>query len=100
MIGAVGLDALASSLATQARVAATAAANIANVDTPGYQSQRGQPVALTPSGVGYVALPPQGEVDLGQQLVNLTVASQAYAASAKAFAAIASTETKGLAILA
>ncbi len=100
MIGSISLGTLASSLATQSRAAATAAANIANVDTPGYQSQRGQPVALTPSGVGYVALPPQGEVDLGHELVNLTVASQAYAASAKAFSAIDSTERKALSFLA
>ncbi len=100
MIGSVGLGTLASSLATQSRVAATAAANIANVDTPGYQAQRGQPVSLTPSGVGYAALPAQGQVDLGQQMVDLSVASHAYAASAKAYAAISSTEDKALAILA
>ena len=100
MIGSVGLGTLASSLATQSRVAETAAANIANAVTPDYQSQRGQPVSLTPSGVGYVALPPQGEVDLGREAVNLTIASQAYAASAKAYSSVDTTERKGLAILA
>ena len=100
MISTVSLSTLASGLSVQTRAAETAAANIANVSTQGYQSQRGQVVSTNPSGAAYVPLPPEGDVDLGQELVNLTIAKQAYSLAAHSFSSIAKTEKEGLDTLA
>ncbi|MBI3445547.1 MAG: hypothetical protein HY055_09355 [Magnetospirillum sp.] len=100
MITSVALPTLSSGLAVQSRAAQTAADNIANVVTPGYEAQQGQVVSVNPSGASYVPLPPEGEVDLGRELVNLTAAKQAYSLAAHAFSSIAKTEKDGLDTLA
>lgn len=100
MISSISSTTLLSGLAAQSRVAETAAANIANVVTPDYQAQRGQVVSVSPAGASYVPLPPEGEVDLATEVVNLTQAKQAYVAAAHAFSSIARTEKDGLNVLA
>ena len=85
MIAPVALSTLANSLATQARVVDTAASNIVTMDDPGAPAQRGQVVSRVPAGVGYVALPPAGTVDLGHDVADLVTAKSAYGAAAKAF---------------
>lgn len=101
MISSVASTTLVSGLATQSRVAETAAANIANVLTPDYQARRGQVVSASPAGASYVPLPPEGEAaDLAREVVDLMGAKQAYVAAARAFSAIARTEKEGLDILA
>lgn len=100
MISSVALQTLTSGLAVQAKAAETAADNIVNVVTPGYQAERGQVVSTNPSGASYVPLPPEGEVDLGRELVNLTAAKQAYSLAAHSFSSIAKTEKDGLDTLA
>jgi flagellar basal body rod protein FlgC len=100
MISSVSSTTLASGLAAQSRVAETAAANIANVLTPDYQARRGQVVSASPAGASYVPLPPEGEVDLTRDVVDLMGARQAYVATARAFSSIARTEKEGLDVLA
>lgn len=82
--------------ANSARVSA-AAGNIANVNTPDYQAERGRTVSQgTGGGVSYVALQAQGGVDLASEIVDMQVASRAYEAAAKSFAAITRTENEVL----
>ncbi|MDO8608068.1 MAG: hypothetical protein Q7R40_16150 [Phaeospirillum sp.] len=100
MISSVSLTTLASGLDVQARVAQTAANNVVNAVTEGYRSERGQVVSKPLQGAGYVPLPPEGEVDLGREMVNLTLAKQTYAATARALSSIAKTEKQGLDALA
>ncbi len=96
MISSISLTTLANGLSVQASVAQTAATNIVNATTPGYQSQQGQVVSKPLQGAAYVPLPSEGEVDLGRELVNLTIAKQTYAATAHAISSIAKTETQGI----
>jgi len=100
MISAVSLATLGNGLATQTRVAETAAANIVNATTEGYQSAQGQVVSRPLQGASYVPLPPEGEVDLGRELTNLTQAKQSYAAIAHTLSSIDQTEKKALDALA
>lgn len=100
MISSVTSTTLTSGLAAQSRVAETAAANIANVLTPDYQAQRGQLVSTSPSGASYVPLPPEGEVDLTREVVDLMAAKQAYVAAARTFSSVARTEKEALDTLA
>ncbi|OAN43016.1 hypothetical protein A6A04_09985 [Paramagnetospirillum marisnigri] len=100
MISSVSLATLATGLEAQSRVANTAATNIVNATTPGYQAEQGQLVSRPLNGAGYVPLPPEGEVDLGTEMVNLVLAKTSYGAAAKAFARIAETESKALDTLA
>ncbi|TAN63294.1 MAG: hypothetical protein EPN20_09995, partial [Magnetospirillum sp.] len=76
------------------------ATNIVNATTEGYQSRQGQVVSKPLQGAAYVPLPPEGEVDLGRELVNLTLAKQSYAATARAISSVATTEKQGLDALA
>lgn len=100
MISSVSLTTLVSGLGAQSRVVETAASNIVNATTEGYQAQRGQLVSKPLQGADFVPLPPEGEVDLGTELVTLTLASHSYSAAAKAFSSIAETEKRGLDALA
>ncbi|KIL98499.1 hypothetical protein CCC_01949 [Paramagnetospirillum magnetotacticum MS-1] len=100
MISSIASTTLLSGLATQSRVAQTAADNIANVTTPGYQAERGQVVSVSPAGASYVPLPPEGEVDLARQVIDLDQAKQAYVLAARTFSSIAKTEKDALNVLA
>ncbi len=100
MISSIASTTLLSGLATQSRVAQTAANNIANVTTPDYQAQRGQVVSTRPTGAAYVPLPPEGEVDLVREVVDLGQAKQAYILAARTFSSIARTEKDALNVLA
>ncbi|TPW02944.1 MAG: hypothetical protein FD129_3122 [bacterium] len=51
-------------------------------------------------GAAYVPLPPEGEVDLGREVINLTQAKHVYAATARVYSSIVETEKKGLDALA
>lgn len=100
MISSIASTTLLSGLATQSRVVQTAAGNIANATTPDYQAQRGQVVSTSPAGAAYVPLPPEGEVDLTREVVDLTQAKQAYIMAARTFSRIARTEREALDVLA
>lgn len=100
MISSTSLTTLVSGLNVQTRVAQTAANNVVNANTQGYQAEQGQVVSRPLQGAAYVPLPPEGEVDLGREMVNLTLAKQTYAATAHAFSSIAKTEQQGLDTLA
>ena len=100
MISSTSLTTLASGLNVQSRVAQTAANNIVNANTPGYAAEQGQVVSRSLQGTAYVPLPPEGGVDLGRELVNLTLAKQSYTAAAHAISSISQTEKKGLDALA
>ena len=100
MISSTSLTTLVSGLNVQSRVAQSAANNIVNANTPGYAAEQGQVVSKSLQGAAYVPLPPEGEVDLGRELVNLTLAKQTYAATAHAISSISKTEKKGLDALA
>lgn len=92
---ATARDALGSALQVQGAAVQTAAVNIANVDTPGYQAQRGR-IVSRPPGAAYVPLAASGPVDLGGQAVDLTIAKTGYEAAAHAYSAIDRTEKKVL----
>ncbi|RAU20650.1 hypothetical protein CU669_17050 [Paramagnetospirillum kuznetsovii] len=96
MISSVSLNTLVGGLGAQTRVAETAATNIVNATTEGYQAQQGQLVSKPLNGADYIPLPPEGDVDLGRELVNLSQASHSYAAAAKAFSSISETEKRAL----
>ncbi|CAA7627929.1 conserved hypothetical protein [Candidatus Terasakiella magnetica] len=96
MISSISLNTLASGLGVQSRAVQTAADNIVNVTTEGYQAEQGQVVSKPLQGASYVPLPSEGPVDLGQEVVNLIRAKQTYAATAHAFSSIAKTEKRGL----
>lgn len=100
MISSVSLSTLVSGLSAQSRVAETAANNIVNVTTDGYQAQQGQVVSKPLHGAEYVPLPSEGEVDLGREIVALSQAKHSYAAAAKAFSSIEKTEKRALDALA
>ncbi|CAA7617974.1 hypothetical protein [Magnetospirillum sp. SS-4] len=100
MISSVSLSSLVSGLGVQSRVVETAAANIANATTGDYESARGQVVSRPLQGAAYVPLPPEGEVDLGREVVNLALAKHSYTAMARAYSSIAETEKRGLDALA
>lgn len=99
MIGSITSAALVSSLNAQSRAVETAAANVSNANTGGYQAAQGQLVSTVPAGVGYVQLPPQGEVDLAAEAVSMLTASNAYAMSIKALGVEAKAEKQVLNIL-
>jgi flagellar basal body rod protein FlgC len=100
MISSIASTTLLSGLTAQSRAAGTAASNIANVTTPDYQAARGQVVSTRPTGAAYVPLPPEGEVDLVREVVDLTQAKQAYILAARTFSRIARTEKEALDVLA
>lgn len=100
MISSLSLSTLVGGLGVQSRVVETAAANIANATTENYESARGQVVSKPLQGAAYVPLPPEGEVDLGREVVNLTMAKHVYAATARVYSSIVETEKKGLDALA
>lgn len=100
MISSIASTTLLSGLTAQSRAAGTAASNIANVTTPDYQAARGQVVSTRPTGAAYVPLPPEGEVDLAREVVDLTQAKQAYILAARTFSRIARTEKEALDVLA
>jgi flagellar basal body rod protein FlgG len=100
MISSLASTTLLSGLATQSRLVQKAADNIANATTPDYQAQRGQVVSTSPAGATYVPLPPEGEVDLTREIVDLSQAKQAYILAARTFSSIARTEKDALNVLA
>jgi flagellar basal body rod protein FlgB len=100
MISSIASTTLLSGLATQSRVAQTAAGNIAHATTPDYQAQRGQVVSTSPAGAAYVPLPPEGEVDLTREVVDLGQAKQAYTLAARTFSRLARMEKEVLDVLA
>jgi flagellar basal body rod protein FlgB len=93
-IGSV-LPTLNSALQGFGTQAATAANNIANVDSTGYKALRANTVSMDP-GMRAVVEPTNQGVDLGSQLVNLTTAKQSYQAAAAAMGSISRTEKKAL----
>ncbi|CCG41851.1 flagellar basal body protein [Magnetospirillum molischianum] len=96
MIAPVASASLISGLNAQTRVAETAAANIANVSTDGYQAERGELVSRPLQGAAYVPLPAEGGVDLAREVVALTVAKTSFEAMARAYSTITETEKTGL----
>jgi len=96
MISPVAANSLVSGLNAQTRIVETVADNIANVTTGGYQAERGSLVSRPLQGAAYVPLPAEGEVDLGQEMVSLTVAKTSFEAMARAYSSIAETEKTAL----
>ncbi len=78
------LNIAATALQAQGVNVGVIANNIANADTPGYTPQQTNFIAMNPGvTVGPIIASSSAEVDLSNQLVNLIVAQQAYAAAAK-----------------
>lgn len=100
MISSIASTTLLGGLAAQSRVAQKAADNIANATTPDYRAQQGQVVSVSPAGARYVPLPPEGEVDLLREVVDLGQAKQAYILAARTFSRVARTEKDALDVLA
>jgi flagellar basal body rod protein FlgB len=76
--------------------------NVANVNTPDYQAERGAFVSQQSvgRGVSYVALQAQGGVDLTSQFVDLIAANLSYKAAAESFGSITRTEQKAYDLMA
>jgi hypothetical protein len=100
MISSLASTTLIGGLGAQSRLAQKAADNIVNATTPDYQAQRGQLVSTSPAGASYVPLPPEGEVDLVREVVDLGQAKQAYILAARTFSRVARTEKEALDVLA
>ncbi len=86
---------LSSALRGFGTQAATAAANIANVDSTGYKALRANTISTEP-GMRAVVEPTARGGDPGRQLVDLTTASDSYRAAAQAMGSIARTEKRAL----
>lgn len=89
---------LSSALQGFGTQAATAANNIANVDSTGYKASRANTISMNP-GMRAVVEPTEQGVDLGSQLVNLTAASESYQAAAQALGSNARTEKRVLDVI-
>jgi flagellar basal body rod protein FlgG len=89
---------LASALQGSGTQVATAAANIANVDSTGYRAVRADAVSTAP-GMRVIVQPTAQQVDLGSQMVNLLTAADSYQATAHAMGSIARSEKRALDVI-
>jgi flagellar basal body rod protein FlgB len=96
-IGSV-IPTLASALQGFGTQAATAANNIANVDSTGYKALRADAVSTAP-GMRVVVQPTAQDVDLGSQLIDLATASASYKAVVGAMGSIVRTEKHALDVI-
>lgn len=78
------LNIAATALQAQGVNVGVIANNVANATTPGYTPQQTNFIAMNPGvTAGPIIASSSAGVDLGNQLVNLIMAQQAYAAAAK-----------------
>lgn len=89
---------LTSALQGYGTQVATTANNIANVDSTGYKAERADAVSTAP-GMRVVVQPTSQEVDLSQQMVDLTTAAESYRVAASAMGSIARTEKHALDVI-
>ena len=82
MMDALGIA--ASALQAQQVNVGVIANNVANAETPGYKPQQVTLMPMNPGvAVGPIVASTQPSVDIANQLVDLMIAQQAYAAAAK-----------------